>query len=141
MSNTGPEVALVKRACRVCFKTVDAEIVMNTKLIESNANKVSDMHGKVIGWIDNDLGMCDECLKDAKKGVYFITVDESKTEDRDNPWRTGGLFMVKNKAVKEMLKGTDILDKALENRIVFIPDDLAEQVGFPMDYKDESKNS
>ena len=132
-------VALVKRACRVCQQTVDAEILMNTQLTKPRKENIEAMHGKIVGWIDsNPLGMCPECMKAAKKGVFLITVDEEKTgADVGNPWRTGGIFCLKEKAIKEIFGAIpEELDRVLEKRAAFIPDKLARMIGLPMDYLD-----
>lgn len=117
--------ALVKRMCRVCHATEDAEIVMNTRLTKPEKEKVENMHGQVIGWIEG-LGMCKDCAKHAKRGVYLITVDSSKTTDMDNPYRTGKIFCVKNAAIKKIFKDPKEL---LERRIGYIDDELAVQIG------------
>lgn len=85
--------ALVKRVCPVCCKEHDAEILMNTVLSEKNADNVEAMHGKVIGFMDDACHECQEKLpKD--KGSWFIVVDSEKTEDLNNPYRTGSIFGV-----------------------------------------------
>jgi hypothetical protein len=137
-------VALLKRACRVCQETVDAEIIMNKELTGPRKENVEAMHGKIVGWIDsNPLGMCPNCMKAAKKGVFLITVDEEKTgEDIGNPYRTGGIFCLKEKAIKEIFgQIPEELDRVLEKRAAFIPDEIARMIGLPMDYLDGSGQS
>ena len=85
--------ALVKRLCPVCLQEQDAEILMNTKLSEKNADNVKAMHGKVIGFMDDACHECKEKLP-PEKGSWFIVVDSEKTEDLNNPYRTGSIFGV-----------------------------------------------
>lgn len=133
-------VALVKRACRVCQTTVDAEMVMNTNLTAKNAEKVEEMHGQVVGWIEGDLGMCPECAEQAKDGCFLITVDEEKTgDDVSNPWRTGRIFVIKDEAVKKAFG--DRADDIIKHRACFIPDQVAQMFGLPMDYLNHNGDS
>ena len=85
--------ALVKRLCPVCLKQEDSEILMNTVLTEKNAEEVKKLHGKVVGFSDK---CCDECKEKLppEKGSWFIVVDSEKTEDLNNPYRTGSIFGV-----------------------------------------------
>ena len=85
--------ALVKRLCPVCLKEQDSEILMNTVLTEKNAKQVENLHGKVVGFSDK---CCDECKEKLppEKGSWFIVVDSEKTEDLNNPYRTGYIFGV-----------------------------------------------
>jgi hypothetical protein len=130
-------VALVKRACKVCHVIVDAEIIMNTQLTAPNAKKVKEAHGKVVGWIDsNPYSFCDECLKASKSASFFITVDESKSEDKNNPWRTGGIFLVKNSAIKKAVDKEQAED-IIKHRACYIDDETAKQMGFSMEHLNE----
>ena len=85
--------ALVKRLCPVCLKQEDSEILMNTVLTEKNAEEVKKLHGKVVGFSDD---CCDECKEKLppEKGTWFIVVDSEKTDDQNNPYRTGSIFGV-----------------------------------------------
>ena len=85
--------ALVKRLCPVCLKEQDSEILLNKVLTEKNAKEVEKLHGKVIGFSDD---CCDECKEKLppEKGTWFIVVDVEKTDDRNNPYRTGSIFGV-----------------------------------------------
>ena len=85
--------ALVKRLCPVCLKEQDSEILLNKVLTEKNADNVEAMHGKVIGFMDD---ACDECKEKLppEKGSWLVVVDLSKTEDLNNPYRTGSIFGV-----------------------------------------------
>lgn len=82
------EAAVVKRLCPVCCKAFDGEFIMNNKLNTAQAKKVKELHGKVIGFSKDP---CEECQKiiDEKNVMFFIGIDEDKTTDKGNPFRTG----------------------------------------------------
>lgn len=93
-------VALVKELCPVCLKEMDGPIIMNKVLNERSAEKVEALHGKVIGLAETLCKECEELrTKDGADGVYLIGVDMSKTEDRNNPYRTGKIICVKREAL------------------------------------------
>lgn len=91
-------IALTKKLCPVCLKKMDGEIIMNTKLTKGNADKVNELHGKVTH-ISKD--MCNACKEAINDGVYIIGVDLSKTEDENNPYRSGHIVGVKRTIFKE----------------------------------------
>ena len=83
--------ALVKRLCPVCLKEQDSEILMNKVLTEKNAKEVENLHGKVVGFLDDGCNECKEKLP-PEKGTWFIVVDLKKTTDRENPYRIGSIL-------------------------------------------------
>lgn len=85
------EVALVKEICFVCTKTSDGPIIMNSRLTEKYAKKVKNLHNKVIGFSEKPCVACQELLK---QGIALIGIDENKTEDLNNPYRTGHFAVV-----------------------------------------------
>lgn len=133
-------VALVKRACKVCHNTEDSELLMNTKLNVSQAKKVEEMHGQVVGWIEsNPYGFCKACLEKSKKNraSFLITIDPNKSEDMSNPWRTGGIFLLKNTAIKKIF-GEERYKQIQVHRAAYIDDETAKIMQLPMDYLDGS---
>jgi hypothetical protein len=93
------EVALVKEMCKICGKTFDGPIVMNTRLTKSEADKVKDMHGKVIGFSEKP---CEECQSNMKLSFILIECDETKTDDYSNPYRTGKQWVIKKEAAQRI---------------------------------------
>lgn len=122
-SNVG--VALAKEVCPVCLKESDGPILMNTKLTEHHARKVESLHGQVVGFSEE---FCPECKEHAKEGVFFVGVDGSKTEDMNNPYRTGWLSCVKDEAVKRFMT-EPMLSQVLKKRMCYIPDEVAMEIG------------
>ena len=114
--------ALVKRLCPVCLKEKDSEILMNKVLTEKNAKEVENLHGKVVGFLDDGCNECKEKLP-PEKGTWFIVVDSEKTTDRQNPYRTGCIFGVS----KEYAMKLDINDY-----IVYIDVKDAIKLNFPI---------
>ena len=114
--------ALVKRLCPICLKEQDSEILMNNLLIEKNAKDVENLHGKVVGFLDDGCNECKEKLP-PEKGTWFIVVDSEKTTDRQNPYRTGFIFGVS----KEYAMKLDINDY-----VVYIDVKDAIKLNFPI---------
>lgn len=114
-------VALVHRLCPVCTQENEegTQIIMNKRLSQSQASKVDAMNGKAIGFTDQ---MCANCKKElnkyGKSAVYLIEYDQQKTDDKSNPYRTGRVFIVKNKTVWKKSTTADWP----ENRFAFVPE-------------------
>jgi len=121
-------VALTKEICVVCMKESDGALLMNTRLTKSMAEKVESMHGKVIGFTEKP---CAECLKAVGDGVYIIEVDEKKTEDVNNPWRTGKQWGIKREAMERMVNDEKLLAHTLKKQACFMPVEVCEMFGLP----------
>lgn len=73
-------------------------------------------------WINWDYEPCDECKKKMEQGITFIEVDnkpiicENQISFVENAYPTGRWSVVKEEAVKRVLKGTDILELVLKTR-------------------------
>lgn len=78
-----------------------------------------------------DKNPCQECQAYMEQGIILISVDESKSSDRDNPYRTGGWCVLKEDAIKRMLSPGEFLDSVLKKRIAFVPDQVWDGVGLP----------
>lgn len=82
---------------------------------------------------------CDECKKWMEQGVILLSVRDNET-DRNNPYRTGRLCVVKDEAIKRMPVDQALIDAALKRRCMFIEDSAWAQMGLPMqDSKPEDK--
>ena len=93
-------VALVKRACPLCGKIEDGEIIMNTRLSERAAKKVEELNGKTIGLMDKP---CSECADIMSKAFLIIGIIEEKSEDPKNPYRSGNIWGIKKESALEIL--------------------------------------
>lgn len=80
-------VALAKEACPICCRPMDGPILIGKKVGKKYAENVNKMNGQLIGWSDKP---CPECQKLIDEGCFFIIgVDVEKTEDNNNPYRSG----------------------------------------------------
>ena len=86
------EVALVKRACPICGKKVDSEIIVNQKLTKKAAEEVKNLNGKVIGYADK---VCEDCSK-YKDKLFIIEIDPEKSDMKrmETIYRTGRYLVV-----------------------------------------------
>jgi hypothetical protein len=116
-------VALVKRACKLCGKLENSEILLNSRLSESEAKKVENLHQKVIGYLDSP---CKECQELMKKGFLIIEVDEEKTDDKTNPYKTGRQFVVRPEFIERTF-GKDYLRLGA----AFLTDKTCDYIGIP----------
>lgn len=78
-----------------------------------------------------DRTPCANCAEHTKAGVFLIEVDEEKSPDRNNPWRTGRLCVIKEEAIKRMVAPGDFLDDILKQRMAFVPSTDWEAMGLP----------
>ena len=74
-----------------------------------------------------DKEPCDKCRGYMKKGIIFVGVKDQT--DKDNPYRTGGYWVIKEEAVKEMPMNPQLLEQILKKRVCFIEDTMAERLG------------
>ena len=77
-----------------------------------------------------DMEPCDTCKDLMQAGVICISVDEGKTKDPKNPWRTGGWIVIKDDAIQRIFTGA-VVRQVLEQRVAFLPDEVWDAVGFP----------
>ena len=87
-------VALVKRACRVCHEIVDSEVLLATKYDKDGEpiNDLSKYHGKVVGFIEG-TGKCDKCKEKTNGCIVIIGIDPEKSTNV--PYPTGVQAFVK----------------------------------------------
>lgn len=81
-----------------------------------------------------DREPCEECKEFMKQGIILISVDEERTEDRENPWRTGGWVVVKEEAFVRIFgndEASGLVEAAVKSRVCFVPDGVWDIVGLP----------
>lgn len=79
-----------------------------------------------------DKEPCDKCKGYMEQGVLLISVDESKSPDMENPWRTGGWIVVKDEVIQRMGIHPRSLEEAiLRKRVCFMPDEVWDMMGLP----------
>jgi len=77
-----------------------------------------------------DRAPCNECAELMRKGIILISVDEARSTDQSNPYRTGGWVVVKEDFVKRAIQG-ELGAVVLKQRIAFVPDDAWNMLGLP----------
>ena len=119
-----PEIGVALTKCFYCQE--DDRIVLNRQLTKRHAEKVKEMHGMVV-----DKEPCPKCKGYMEKGIIVITVDEKRSDgDMDNPYRTGGWFVMGEDAICRMLKGNDKMrDSVLEHRMMWLEHESAVDMG------------
>jgi len=78
-----------------------------------------------------DMEPCEECAGHMEAGIILVSVDKHKTDDIENPYRSGGWVVVKDEAVQRW--GIDSGDEAaiLARRFAFVPDETWDMIGLP----------
>ena len=75
---------------------------------------------------------CDNCKELMGRGIILISVDESKSDDSQNPWRTGGWVVVHERALRRWgIKSAELLETICKQRVAFLPDDVWDKIGLP----------
>ena len=82
-----------------------------------------------------DKEPCDKCRKYMEQGIILISVKDGET-DKDNPYRTGGWWVVKKKFIMRIVKDGTFLDEILKKRVAFLEDKTCELIGLK---KNETK--
>ncbi len=78
-----------------------------------------------------DQEPCDDCAKLMEQGVILISVDEQKTDDLKNPWRTGGWVVVWDEFIERVFKPRELVEQVLRKRVAFLPDEVWCMIGLP----------
>jgi len=77
-----------------------------------------------------DKEPCHQCKKHMETGVIFISVDEEKTTDKENPYRTGGWCVVTAAFVEREIN-PEVAKILLKSRVAFVPDSVWDEIGLP----------
>ena len=63
--------------------------------------------------------------------IICISVDEEKSDDMQNPYRTGGWCAIKEEAFKRIGVPQELEDAVLRRRVMFLPDNTWDLIGLP----------
>lgn len=77
-----------------------------------------------------DMEPCDECQGHMQKGILLMSIDPSRSTERNNPYRTGGWVVITEEAFRRIFSGEES-KKALEFRWTFMDDETWDAVGLP----------
>ena len=75
-----------------------------------------------------DPDPCDKCKGLIADGVFLIEVDEAKTSDMKNPWRTGRLCVLRDEAIRRIFD-EESAEAACKKRVAFIEIEAYEAIG------------
>lgn len=74
---------------------------------------------------------CDQCVEHMELGVVLVSVDEARSPDKDNPWRTGGWVVVSEDFIRRVVTPSKLADALIEGRFGFVPDQVWDAIGLP----------
>lgn len=90
MNKENNPVALVYHQCPLCLAKDEGEILIHKRL-----GDLSKYNRQVVGLSKEP---CSDCKDLMAQGLLIIEVDESKTTDEKNPWRTGHMFVLRKES-------------------------------------------
>ncbi|MBU2177725.1 MAG: hypothetical protein KJ556_21745 [Gammaproteobacteria bacterium] len=109
--------------CFYCGGEKDELILLGAASKKITGQEQAPMRGLVF-----DKAPCDQCKKHMEQGVILIGIDESRTHDKENPWRTGHFLVVSEAWVRRCVSSDELRDNILKQRVVFVPGEMAEQM-------------
>lgn len=77
-----------------------------------------------------DREPCSDCEKLMELGILLLSVDEERTTDRDNPYRTGGFAVVSEELIRRLFK-EEFAERVCKARMAFVPDKGWDSLGLP----------
>lgn len=78
-----------------------------------------------------DYVPCHECAELMETGVILISVDEKKSTDQKNPYRSGGWVVVKEETIRRIVSPPELAEDILKRRAAFLPDAVWDALGLP----------
>lgn len=79
-----------------------------------------------------DREPCEKCRGYMKQGVILISAKEPKSEaESQNPFRTGGFWVVSEEFVKRVFRPPEMVDHLLKARVGFISNEAAKAFRLP----------
>lgn len=119
MNDPSP-VALVYHQCPLCLAKDDGQI-----LIHQRFGDLSKYNRQIVGVSKEPCSQCKELMA---QGLLVIEVDESKTTDDKNPYRTGHMFVLKKEAAARLF--SEGLEQPYPSKgVVFFSQELIAQLG------------
>lgn len=74
---------------------------------------------------------CDNCKEMMKIGVILISIDDKKTKDENDPYRTGGWVVVREAAIHRIFPAGEKRDRLLEERAGYLTDEVWDAIKLP----------
>lgn len=71
---------------------------------------------------------CDQCRDYMKQGIILLGVDETKSKNMNNPYRTGQFVVVSDNWVRRVISPPELVKDILKRRMAYVPEQLAQQL-------------
>lgn len=113
-------VALTR--CFFCGEGKDILIATRYRPDGSPVKDLSQFDGKVV-----DQEPCPKCAELMKQGVILISVRDG--ESGDNPYRTGGFWVIKDDSVRRIINLPELAEQIINRRVCFVPDEACKAMG------------
>lgn len=115
-----------------CFYCLgDKGVVLFGKLKQQTKEALGAHDGRAPHKICLDREPCDECKEHMAQGVVLISVDEARSTDMKNPYRTGGWCVVTDDMIERLIEPAELREAILRQRVAFLPDEAWEMLGLP----------
>lgn len=98
---------VARTKCFLCGEAADI-------LLHRNLKDISELDGKVVS-----KEPCSKCQKYMQQGIIIIGVDLDKTDDPNNPYRTGHFFVLKEEAFTRIFTGEEA-EATLKDRVCYM---------------------
>lgn len=83
-----------------------------------------------------DKEPCEKCKEYMRIGIIIISVRDG--ESGENPYRTGGFWVVKEETIHKLITDNDeLVNSILKSRVMYMDDSTVKAVGLPMENKGE----
>lgn len=121
--------------CFICGEASGVALmgVINTKtrkaLAEAGAEVVNGEAPRKGVVLDKEP--CDTCKGYMEKGVILISVDEARSDDMENPYRTGEWCVMSVDYIERVFQPPELVEQVLAKRMAWVPDDAWEMLGLP----------
>lgn len=114
----------------VCFFCGEAknEIALTGRAGEKAARAMGREDGEMPIKCCLDHTPCDDCAEHMKQGILLISTRDGE-EGKDNPYRTGGLWVVKDEAIDRIVASEELAEQIKQARFCFIPDAACDAIG------------
>ncbi len=76
-----------------------------------------------------DKEPCDKCAGYMEQGIILISVDEKRSKDPQNPYRTGGWAVVTEDFIRRIVQPPELADGICKVRVAFVPDVAWQMLG------------
>lgn len=126
--------------CFFCGKESGVALLGHLPDFKARKNLGEDIAKTLSGPVDDreaprrlilDREPCDECKGWMEQGIILISVDEAKTVDRQNPYRTGGFVVLKEEAVRKIFSPPELVENICKTRMAYMPDETWDKLGLP----------